>query len=71
MATEAELKKIAVKMIEDDSFRVTFEADAEKAASSLGITLTAEQAERIKKGTAEAVGVREAKSIFSSIFSSP
>jgi len=70
MATEAELKKIAVKMIEDDSFRATFEANPEEAASSLGISLTAEQAERIKKGTAEAVGVREAKSIISSIFSS-
>ena len=70
MASEAELKKIAVKMIEDDSFRASFEADPGKAASSLGITLTEEQAGNIKKGTAEAVGVREAKSIISSIFSS-
>jgi len=70
MATEAELKKIAVKMIEDDSFRVTFEANPEEAASSLGISLTPEQVGKIKKSTAEAVGVREAKSIISSCFSS-
>jgi len=70
MATEAELKKIAVKMIEDDSFRASFEANPETAASSLGISLTEEQAENVKKGTAEAVGVREAKSIITSIFSS-
>jgi hypothetical protein len=70
MATEAELKKIAVKMIEDDSFRASFEANPNAAASSLGISLTEEQAGKIKKGTAEAVGVREAKSIITSIFSS-
>lgn len=63
MATEAEMKKIAVKMIEDDDFRAAFEADPEKAATSLGITFTEEQLAEIKekKAQAEAAGARESK----------
>lgn len=71
MATEAEMKKIAVKMIEEDDFRTAFEADPEKAAASLGITFAAEQLEEIKKSkaAAEVAGPREAKGVVSIVVS--
>jgi len=66
MATEAEMKKIAVKAIEDDTFRAVLEADPEKAVGSMGITLTPEQLAEVKKrkSQAEAAGAREAKAAF-------
>ena len=46
----SEIKKIALKAIEDDEFLAALEADPEKAAASLGITLTEEQLLKIKTG---------------------
>ena len=49
MATEAELKKIGIKVIEDDTFHDAFKADPAKAAATLGITFTPEQLDEVKK----------------------
>ena len=40
MATKEDLKKIAIKCIEDDAFRASFEKDPVKAAGTMGIKLT-------------------------------
>ncbi len=63
MATEAELKKIGIKAIEDDAFRKAFQADPAKAAATLGITFTAEQLDEMKKrkDVLEKAGLRESK----------
>ena len=63
MATEAELKKVGIKAIEDDAFRVAFHADPAKAAATLGITFTPEQLEEIvkRKEVLEKAGLRESK----------
>jgi hypothetical protein len=63
MANEAELKKIAIKSIEDDAFRKAFQVDPAKAADTLGITFTAEQLDEIKKRkeVLEKAGLRESK----------
>ena len=65
MANDAEMKKLAVKAIEDEKFGAELLDNPEKAASSIGITLTAEQIAKIKekKSQAEAAGNRESKSI--------
>lgn len=64
MATKEETKKIALKAIEDDAFRAELEKDPAKAASSIGITLDAEDVESLKKQAASAkdAGSRESKS---------
>jgi hypothetical protein len=64
MATKEETKKIALKAIEDDAFRAELEKDPAKAASSIGITLTADEVEALKKQAASAgsAGSRESKS---------
>ncbi len=54
MATKEETKKIALKAIEDDAFRAELEKDPAKAASSIGITLTADEVEALKKQAASA-----------------
>ncbi|MBH1939951.1 hypothetical protein I5677_03455 [Mobilitalea sibirica] len=66
MATKEETKKIALKAIEDDAFRAELEKDPAKAASSIGITLSAEDVEAIKNQveSAKSAGSRESKSIF-------
>ena len=63
MATEAEMKKIAIKAIEDDAFRNALRADPVKAAATMGITFTPEQLDEIKKRKAvlEEAGLRESK----------
>jgi hypothetical protein len=63
MASEAELKKIGIKSIEDDSFRKLFKADPVKAAATLGITFTPEQLAELKKrrDVLEKAGLRESK----------
>ena len=63
MATEAELKKIGIKAIEDDAFRGAFQADPVKAAATLGITFTPEQLAELKKRkeVLEKAGLRESK----------
>jgi hypothetical protein len=64
MATKEETKKIALKAIEDDAFRAELEMDPSKAASSIGITLNAEEIESLKNQSASAknAGSRESKS---------
>ena len=66
MATEAELKKVGVKAIEDDAFRGAFHADPAKAAATMGITFTPEQLGEIKKRgeVLEKAGLRESKGFF-------
>jgi regulator of PEP synthase PpsR (kinase-PPPase family) len=63
MATEAELKKVGIKAIEDDAFRGDFHADPAKAAATLGITFTPEQLGKIKKRreVLDKAGLRESK----------
>ena len=63
MATEAELKKIGIKAIEDNAFRNAFQADPAKAAATLGITFTPEQLAEMKnrKEVFEKAGLRESK----------
>ncbi len=63
MATEAELKKIGIKVIEDDAFHDAFKADPVKAAATLGITFTPEQLDEVKKRkeVLEKGGSRESK----------
>lgn len=63
MATEAELKKVGIKAIEDDAFRATFHADPAKAAATMGITFTPEQLDEIKKRreVLDKAGLRESK----------
>ncbi len=65
MASDAEVKKLGVKAIEDEKFGAALLADPQKAAASIGIKLTAEQVAKIKakKAQAEAAGTRESKSI--------
>jgi hypothetical protein len=65
MANDAEMKKLAVKAIEDEKFGAELLNNPEKAAASIGITLTADQIAKIKakKSQAEAAGNRESKSI--------
>ena len=69
MANQEELKKIAVKSIEDDEFRSLLETDPAAAAASLDITLTDEQVESIKAGASKAAeaGSRESKGIVGSV----
>jgi len=66
MATEAELKKVGVKAIEDDAFRGAFHADPAKAAATMGITFTPEQLGDIKKRreVLDNAGLRESKGFF-------
>jgi hypothetical protein len=63
MATEAELKKIGIKAIEDDAFRNAFKADPVKAAATLGISFTQEQLDEVKtrKEVLDKAGLRESK----------
>jgi hypothetical protein len=63
MATEAELKKIGIKTIEDDAFRDAFQTDPAKAAATMGITFTLEQLDEIRKRkeVLEKAGLRESK----------
>jgi hypothetical protein len=63
MATIEEMKKIAIRAIEDDSFRTDLRADPAKAAASMAITFTPEQLAEIKelRAKAEAAGLRESK----------
>ena len=65
MATNEDLKKIAQKSIEDDDFRIALEINPEKAAASIGITLSPDQIESITQNTANAeeAGSRESKGI--------
>jgi hypothetical protein len=57
------MKKVAIRAIEDDSFRVSMRADPAKAAASMGIEFTPEQLAEIKqlRAKAEAAGLRESK----------
>lgn len=59
MASKEELKKLAIKSLEDDAFRIELEKDPVKAAASMGITLTADEAQKLNFG--EEVGERESK----------
>ena len=63
MATEAEFKKVGIKIIEDDAFRDAFSADPAKAAATMGITFKQEQLDEIKKRkeVLEKAGLRESK----------
>jgi hypothetical protein len=63
MATIEEMKKIAIRAVEDDSFRTDLRADPAKAAASMGITFTPEELAEIKelRAKAEAAGLRESK----------
>ena len=63
MATTEEIKKIAIKAVQDDSFREAMRADPVKAAASMGIEFTPEQLAEMKelKAKAEAAGIRESK----------
>jgi hypothetical protein len=63
MATEAELKKIGIKAIEDDTFRDALKVDPVRAAATLGITFTPEQLAELKmrKDVLEKAGLRESK----------
>jgi hypothetical protein len=63
MATEAELKKVGIKAIEDDAFRGAFHADPAKAAATLGITFTPEQLGEIvkRREVLDKAGLRESK----------
>jgi len=63
MATAEEMKKVAIRAIEDDSFREAMRADPAKAAASMGITFTPEELAEIKelRAKAEAAGLRESK----------
>ncbi len=63
MATEAELKKVGIKVIEDDAFRGAFQADPAKAAATLGITFTPEQLGEIvkRREVLDKAGLRESK----------
>ena len=65
MATEEEMKKIAIRAIEDDAFREAMRADPAKAAASMGIEFTPEQLAEMKeiKAKAEAAGIRESKAL--------
>ena len=64
MASKEEMKKLAIKAIEDDAFRVQLEENPAQAASSIGITLTAEEVEAITSQveSAKSVDSRESKS---------
>ena len=70
MATKEEIKKVAIKAIEDDSFRESMRADPAKAAASMGIKFTPEQLAEMEeiKAKAEAAGLRESKGISFSLF---
>ena len=59
MASKDELKKLAVKCLEDDAFRVELEKDPVKAAASIGIALTESEAQNLNFG--EEAGARESK----------
>ncbi|ATW26810.1 hypothetical protein [Candidatus Formimonas warabiya] len=59
MASKDELKKLAIKSLEDDAFRVELEKDPVKAAASIGITLSADEAQNLNFG--EEAGERESK----------
>jgi hypothetical protein len=63
MATMEEMKRIAIKAIEDDSFREAMLADPAKAAASMGIEFTPEQLAEMKEieAKAEAAGIRKSK----------
>ena len=63
MATEAEMKKMALKAIEDDAFRAALRADPVKTAASMGITFTPEQLNEMEKAkkVVEEAGMRESK----------
>jgi hypothetical protein len=65
MATTEEMKKIAIRAIEDDPFRAALRADPAKAAASMGIEFTPEQLTEIKelRAKAEAAGLRESKAL--------
>jgi hypothetical protein len=70
MATKEEIKRIAIKAIEDDSFREAMRADPAKAAASMGIKFTPEQLAEMKevKAKAEAAGIRESKATTFALF---
>jgi len=64
MATKDEMKKIAIKAIEDDAFRAELEKDPAKAASSIGISLNTQEVQAITNQVESAnnAGSRESKS---------
>ena len=66
MATKEETKKIALKAIEDDAFAAALAKDPAQAASSIGISLNADDVESLKRQAASAqnAGSRESKSLF-------
>jgi hypothetical protein len=70
MATAEEMKKIAMRAIEDDPFREAMRADPAKAAASMGIEFTPEELAEIKeiKAKAEAAGIRESKATTFALF---
>lgn len=72
MASKEELKQIAMKCVEDESFREQMDKDPASAAASMGITLTAEQVADIKAHAAKAeeVGLRESKGFVSTLITS-
>jgi uncharacterized protein YnzC (UPF0291/DUF896 family) len=48
MATKEEMKRIAIRAIEDDSFREAMRADPVKVAAPMGIEFTPEQLAEMK-----------------------
>jgi len=70
MATEEEMKKIAIKAVEDDAFRAAMRVDPAKAAASMGIEFTPAQLAEMKeiKAKAEAAGIRESKVTIFALF---
>ena len=60
MASKDELKKLAIKCLEDDAFRAEMEKNPVGAAASLGINLSVEEAANLNFGAEEA-GERESK----------
>jgi hypothetical protein len=52
MANQAEMKKMAIKAIEDDNFVAALKADPQKAAASIGITLEPDEVKAVKEGIA-------------------
>jgi hypothetical protein len=70
MATKGEMKKIAIRAIEDDSFRADLRADPAKAAASMGIKFTPEELAEMKevRAKAEAAGLRESKAYCALVF---
>lgn len=69
MASNEDLKKIAIKCMEDDNFRIALEENPIETAAAIGITLSPEEAKNIQVSVskAEEAGTRESKGMISSI----